>query len=61
MGLWAHEVRLGGNEAAHEDEPFSKEDAESLRNFIENFLTYAFTLPSAVKRRAPPAGDTQEP
>ena len=52
MGVWAHDVRLGGNEAAHEDEPFTSSDAEDLRNFIENFLRYAFTLPSAVKRRA---------
>lgn len=54
MGTWAHEVRLGGNEAAHEDEPFTKEEAQDLRNFIENFLRYAFTLPSAVRRRSNP-------
>lgn len=51
LAAWAHEVRLGGNEAAHEDEPFSEDDAQDLRNFVENFLRYAFTLPSAVKRR----------
>jgi hypothetical protein len=54
MATWAHEVRLGGNEAAHDDEPYTRDDAESLRNFIENFLRYAFTLPSAVRRRAQP-------
>ncbi len=54
LAQWAHEVRLGGNDAAHEEEPFSSEDAESLRNFIENFLRYAFTLPSAVRRRSKP-------
>ena len=48
---WAHEARLGGNEAAHEDDPFTPEQAQDLRNFVENFLRYAFTLPSAVKRR----------
>ncbi|WP_211277327.1 DUF4145 domain-containing protein [Erythrobacter donghaensis] len=51
MAEWAHEVRLGGNDAAHEDEPFSLESAEDLKNFVENFLTYAFTLPSVVRRR----------
>jgi hypothetical protein len=51
MAEWAHEVRLGGNDAAHEDEPFSLEDAQALQNFVENFLRYAFTLPSAVRRR----------
>ncbi|WP_439469206.1 DUF4145 domain-containing protein [Blastomonas fulva] len=52
MGDWAHEVRLGGNEAAHDDEPYTLEQAEELRGFIESFLRYAFTLPSAVKKRA---------
>ncbi len=52
LAQWAHEVRLGGNEAAHDEEPFSLEDCRDLCNFIENFLRYAFTLPSAVKRRS---------
>lgn len=51
MAQWAHEVRIGGNEAAHDDEPFSENDASDLRNFVENFLRYAFTMPSAVRRR----------
>lgn len=51
MAQWAHEVRIGGNEAAHEDEPFSETEAQDLKNFVENFLRYAFTLPSAVRRR----------
>lgn len=51
LAQWAHEVRLGGNEAAHDDELFSESDAQDLRNFVENFLRYAFTLPSAVRRR----------
>jgi hypothetical protein len=54
LGTWADEIRLGGNDAAHEDEPFSEEDADALHNFCENFLRYAFTLPSAVQRRASP-------
>lgn len=54
LAKWAHEVRLGGNDAAHEDEPFTLEESQDLRNFIENFLRYAFTLPSAVKRRSKP-------
>lgn len=57
LASWAHEIRLGGNEAAHEDEPFTVEEAQDLRNFIENFLRYAFTLPSAVKRRSKPVNE----
>ncbi|MEO8722463.1 MAG: DUF4145 domain-containing protein [Sphingobium sp.] len=52
LGEWATEIRLGGNDAAHEDEPFSKEEAQALHDFCENFLRYAFTLPAAVTRRA---------
>lgn len=54
MGLWAHEVRLGGNEAAHEDEPFTADEAQTLQYFLESFLRYSFTLPSAVRRRSSP-------
>ncbi len=50
---WAHEVRRLGNDAAHDDDPFSKDDAESLIQFTRTFLEYAFTLPgSLAKRRA---------
>lgn len=52
MAKWAHEVRLGGNDAAHEEEPFSMEEALALKNFTENFLRYVFTLPAAVERRS---------
>lgn len=55
LGEWANEIRLGGNEAAHDDEMFSKEDAQALKGFTENFLRYAFTLPAAVAHRAAPA------
>ena len=55
MGIWAHEIRLGGNEAAHEDEPFTGEEARSLHDFTENFLRYSFTLPAAVTRRSAPS------
>lgn len=54
LGDWANEVRLGGNEAAHEEDPFSREDAEALHHFTENFLNYAFTMPAAVSRRSAP-------
>jgi len=50
MKEWAHHVRLDANEAAHGEEDFSDEDAEALRTFAEMFLTYAFTLPQALKR-----------
>ena len=54
----AHEIRLGGNVAAHEEE-YSKEEAEELREFSELFLTYLFTLPhkiSASRRKSRSSG-----
>jgi hypothetical protein len=52
LGDWANEVRLGGNDAAHEEDPFTQEEAQSLHHFTENFLNYTFTMPAAVTRRA---------
>ena len=60
LAQWAHEIRLGGNDAAHEEELFTQEEAEELRHFIESFLRYAFTLPSAVRRRATPSEASAE-
>ena len=36
---WAHQVRLGGNEAAHDESPDSKAEAEELLDFAELYLT----------------------
>ncbi len=58
LASWANEIRLGGNEAAHEDDPFTQNEAESLHHFTENFFRYAFTLPAAVERRSLPARGT---
>lgn len=46
---WAHHVRLEGNDAVHEEEPFTKEQADELVKFAELFLTYVFTLPGQLK------------
>jgi hypothetical protein len=48
---WAHEVRLGGNDAAHDLDPFQKEEAEELLDFAELYLTYVYTLPNRLKER----------
>lgn len=51
MKDWAHIIRDDGNDAAHEAEPFTKEQAEAMEAFTETFLTYAFSLPNMVKER----------
>ncbi len=54
---WAHQVRLIGNEAAHDiDTPVTKEDARDVLDFTEAILIYVFSLTkrfeSLQKRRA---------
>ena len=50
MKDWAHHIRLDGNEAAHDTDEYSEQDARQLQVFAEMFLTYAFTLPATLKR-----------
>jgi hypothetical protein len=56
MRQWAHEIRILGNDAAHEEEPFKESETRPLQAFTELFLTYAFTLPGMLmeRRGAPP-------
>ena len=50
MKEWAHHIRLDANEATHEVEEFTEDDAKKLQLFTEMFLTYAFMLPAMMKR-----------
>jgi len=45
---WADHVRVEGNEALHDPEDFTQEDARPLRLFTEMFLKYVFELPGEV-------------
>ena len=45
MAEWAHHIRSLGNEAVHDDDPFSEEDARGLHAFTDLVLRYLFTLP----------------
>ena len=42
--------RIDANDATHEEDEYSQEDAKILHTFAEMFLTYAFTLPEMLKR-----------
>jgi Domain of unknown function (DUF4145) len=46
----AQHIRLDANDATHDEEEFSKEDAATLHVCAEMFLTYAFTLPKMLER-----------
>ena len=57
LGEWAEQIRLLGNEAAHEIDQPTREEVEALRNFSDLLLRYLFTLPAMVAaRKAPAAG-----
>ena len=57
---WAHQVRVIGNEAAHEvDAPDTKEDARDAFEFTEAILIYVFSLAKrfeALRERRAAAG-----
>ncbi len=56
LAKWAHHVRLEGNDAAHDEDPFTAEEAGALHKFTELVLMYLFTLPGMLKeRRGKPA------
>jgi len=50
---WAHEIRLTGNIGAHPDEDLlqdvTKEDAEELIGFLEEYLNYVYVMSAKVK------------
>jgi hypothetical protein len=54
---WAHEIRLDGNDASHDEDPFTKPEAEQMHLFAQLLLTYLFTLPERVKLRGKPKAD----
>ena len=45
LAEWAHQIRLGGNDAAHEEDPFSEKEAKDLRTFTDLVFQYLFLLP----------------
>lgn len=50
LAEWAHQIRIDGNDATHEEDPFSKEDAKRLQTFTSLVLIYLFTLPGMLKK-----------
>ena len=51
---WAHEIRIVGNEAAHDDplpDDNAKKEATDIRLFCELFMTYVYTLPKKLAER----------
>ena len=57
LAEWAHQIRLGGNDAAHEEEPISKNDAEELSKFTRLVFLYLFTLPGMLEEAQKRTGE----
>jgi hypothetical protein len=57
---WAHQVRLGGNDAAHDEDPYTNEEASELLSFVELYLTYVYSLPGRLKARRENAAKAKE-
>ncbi len=53
IGDWAHEVRLIGNDGAHDLEGVSQGDLLDAKAFIDTVLKYLFTLPAQIASRRP--------
>lgn len=57
MADWLDEVRLVGNDGAHETDGVAREDLIAARGFVDAALRYIFTLPAEIAKRRgqPPA------
>lgn len=53
LQAWAHKIRLEGNDAVHELDDPSKEQANEVHLFTELLLTYLFTLPAKIRANLP--------
>lgn len=48
---WAHVIRLEGNDAAHDQDPYTESEANELLAFADLYLTYVYTLPGRLKAK----------
>jgi hypothetical protein len=46
---WAHGIRLDGNDASHDEDAFTKPEADEMHAFTQLVLTYLFTLPEKIR------------
>lgn len=53
MADWAHKIRKLGNDAVHDEEPWTKQEAQEIKDFTELVFQYLFTLPGMMKRAKP--------
>jgi Domain of unknown function (DUF4145) len=61
LGEWADQIRLLGNDTAHEIDQPTREELTALRNFSDLVLRYLFTLPKMVEARKAPISPPEKP
>ena len=68
LGKWVHHIRLEGNDAAHDEDPYTEEEVAALHRFTELVLMYLFTLPGMLAKAqedpeedAEPSDDAESP
>ena len=49
-------IKDGGDDASHDEDPYTEDEAERLIEFTEVLLTYVFTIPGMVEAARPPTG-----
>jgi uncharacterized protein DUF4145 len=51
LGEWADQIRLLGNDTAHDEDALTRAEITALRSFSDLVLRYLFTLPEMVEAR----------
>lgn len=51
LAEWAHEIRLDGNAAVHDEDEYTEEEAKPLEAFTNMVFQYLFTLPAMVQEK----------
>ena len=51
IGDWLDQVRVVGNDGAHEMDGVTRDDLEAARGFVDTALRYIFTLPAQIAAR----------
>ena len=51
LAIWGQAIWKDGNDASHDSDPFSEEEAHQIRAFTELFLIYVYSLPGMLNER----------
>ncbi|ADG09094.1 DUF4145 domain-containing protein [Caulobacter segnis] len=62
LAEWAHEVRVIGNDGAHDLDGCNTDDAQAAHDFVDAVLRYLFSLPGmiAARRRIETSEETED-